>query len=293
VEANAQGISETQVQQVLGAPSGLLDLMNAKIGISTQVGPAILAFLLPRVIGSLTPHGGLPVSILKEIKSFIGDAKGWLTAGAESSASRSIDAAPVSSQSSGSGPMKWLLLVVLVGAAVFLLGYCGRKQASEATSAIRATAKNDADVAATGVGVASDAPEPATRGTGATKDATEAAPKGGGTLLALTNELPSLKVYFDPGKDRVSPDFAERAGPLADYLKTHSEIKAVISGFNDSTGDAAINVELSKKRARSVANALKAIGVPESDLLLEKPSDPMVAVDTDAELRRVDVTLRK
>jgi outer membrane protein OmpA-like peptidoglycan-associated protein len=104
--------------------------------------------------------------------------------------------------------------------------------------------------------------------------------------------VPSLKVYFDTGKADIAPEFSERALPLVEYAKANANAKLVVSGFNDPTGDAAANEELSKNRAMAVAAALKAAGVSESSIVLEKPAVATGTGDTNAESRRVEVTVR-
>ncbi len=66
--------------------------------------------------------------------------------------------------------------------------------------------------------------------------------------------------------------------------------KAVISGFHDTTGDAAINEELAKKRAETVQQVLLALGVPADKLDLEKPAES-TGTGSNAQARRVEVKL--
>jgi outer membrane protein OmpA-like peptidoglycan-associated protein len=67
----------------------------------------------------------------------------------------------------------------------------------------------------------------------------------------------------------------------------------VISGFNDPTGDAARNAELSKQRAQAVQAALVAQGIEEGRTVLEKPVDPAGTAVSNAAARRVDVVVRR
>ena len=66
--------------------------------------------------------------------------------------------------------------------------------------------------------------------------------------------------------------------------------KAVVSGFHDATGDAALNAELAKQRAMAVRDALKALGVAEESIELKKPEET-TATGSNAEARRVEVVL--
>ncbi|KPN71988.1 OmpA family protein [Neisseria sp. 83E34] len=98
-----------------------------------------------------------------------------------------------------------------------------------------------------------------------------------------------VKFYFATGKADLAPN-AEEA--LKDVLTGVKEgKKAVISGYNDSTGNVAINEQLSKQRAFAVRNALLGFGVPESQIELRKPENTEAGQGNDAEARRVEVIL--
>ena len=98
-----------------------------------------------------------------------------------------------------------------------------------------------------------------------------------------------VKFYFATGK----ADLAENAEEaLKDVLEGVREgKKAVVSGFNDSTGNVAANEELSKQRALAVRNALLGLGVPESQIELRKPENTEAGQGNNAEARRVEVVL--
>ena len=105
--------------------------------------------------------------------------------------------------------------------------------------------------------------------------------------------MPLLRVFFDSGKIEVAPEFADKSKALVDYLKANADVKAVISGFNDPTGNAAANAELSKNRAQAVQAALVAAGIPADRTVLEKPAETSGTAATNAASRRVEVVLRK
>jgi outer membrane protein OmpA-like peptidoglycan-associated protein len=106
--------------------------------------------------------------------------------------------------------------------------------------------------------------------------------------------MPALKVYFDTGKTDVAKEFADQSKDIMAYLKDNPDAKAIISGYNDPTGNAAANAELSKNRAKGVAAALKAAGAADDRVVLEKPADTTTgAALSNAEARRVEVTIRK
>ena len=97
-----------------------------------------------------------------------------------------------------------------------------------------------------------------------------------------------VKFYFASAKAELASGANEA---LADVVKGVSEGKtAVVSGFHDATGDAAMNAELAKQRAFAVRDALKALGVAEEKIELKKPEEA-TASGNDAQARRVEVVL--
>ena len=97
-----------------------------------------------------------------------------------------------------------------------------------------------------------------------------------------------VKFYFATAKADVAAGANEA---LADVVKGVAEGKtAVVSGFHDATGDAAMNEELAKQRAFAVRDALKALGVAEDKIELKKP-EVTTASGSNAEARRVEVAL--
>jgi outer membrane protein OmpA-like peptidoglycan-associated protein len=162
-----------------------------------------------------------------------------------------------------------------------LLSYCNK--GSDAAKQAADGAKNAAEMAA-----ASKNEQDA-----AAKVKAEAAPVGSG-LVAFTHDgAPALKVYFDSGKTDVATGFADTAKALVEHLKANTSSKAVVSGYNDPTGNAAANAELSKNRAKGVAAALKTAGIADDRVVLEKPTDTTGSNLSNSEARRVEVTIRK
>ena len=97
-----------------------------------------------------------------------------------------------------------------------------------------------------------------------------------------------VKFYFASAKADLAAGANEA---LADVVKGVAEGKnAIVSGFHDATGDAALNAELAKQRALAVSDALKALGVAEDKIELKKPEET-TASGNNAEARRVEVVL--
>ena len=97
-----------------------------------------------------------------------------------------------------------------------------------------------------------------------------------------------VKFFFASGKAELAAGANEA---LADVVKGVAEGKtALVSGFHDATGDAAVNAELAKQRAFAVRDALKGLGVAEDKIELKKPEET-TASGSNAEARRVEVAL--
>ena len=97
-----------------------------------------------------------------------------------------------------------------------------------------------------------------------------------------------VKFFFASGKADLAAGANEA---LADVVKGVAEGKtALVSGFHDATGDAAMNAELAKQRAFAVRDALKGLGVAENKIELKKPEET-TASGSNAEARRVEVAL--
>jgi outer membrane protein OmpA-like peptidoglycan-associated protein len=107
-----------------------------------------------------------------------------------------------------------------------------------------------------------------------------------GASIRVTNGV--VNFYFATGSADLAPGAAEA---LAAVIKgVESGRKAVVSGFHDTTGDAAINEELAKKRAEMVRDVVVGLGVPAGKIDLQKPA-VTAGSGNNAEARRVEVKL--
>ena len=98
-----------------------------------------------------------------------------------------------------------------------------------------------------------------------------------------------VKFYFASGKADLAIGANEA---LTDIVKgAQAGSKLTISGFHDSTGDAAQNAELAKKRALVVRDSLLAAGVAEAQIELKKP-EQVAGTGSDPEARRVEIKLQ-
>ena len=312
----AQQVNTTQLESMFGGNGGLLGMITSKLGLGGSTVTAALGYILPMVIGKLTPGGTVPTSLSSEVMGFINSGKSSLSGGAAAvagggaaaghaaghAAGRVADVGVSTGKAAGGGLMKWLPWIAAAIAALFLLNYCSKSGVEEANKGA-ATAKATADANAAAAKTAADATAKAAADAAAATKATaeaaakavaEAIPLGSGAVATMFEGAPSLKVYFDTGKTEVSGEFAAKSKDLVDYLKANAAAKAVVSGFNDPTGNAAANAELSKKRAMGVAAALKTAGIADDRVVLEKPADTTTgAALGNAEARRVEITIHK
>ncbi len=197
-----------------------------------------------------------------------------------------------SEKSGGMGWLMWLLLGLLALTLIwwFLLrapAEDGRTQAQATASPTTAT-----DMATTGSAADTAAAGTAVDLAAAPVEGSVAIPDGAGVTSELRDGKPVVKVYFDTSSAAVVPAFAGAAGGLNAWLAANPGSSLAVSGFNDATGNAAANAELSKNRAQAVRDALIAAGVSETSVELVKPTDATQGVGNDADARRVEVVVR-
>lgn len=154
------------------------------------------------------------------------------------------------------------LIALVVSTVVGVVVYkCGIAHAPKAPAAAVAPA---AEAAAPGVVI--------------TEDAASVVVEGG-----------VVKFFFATGKAELAPGANEALGDVVKGVVDGGKT-AVVSGFHDATGDAAVNAELAKQRALAVRDALKALGVAEEKVELKKP-EATQGSGSNAEARRVEVIL--
>ena len=85
--------------------------------------------------------------------------------------------------------------------------------------------------------------------------------------------FPGTKLLFDTGKADIPATAAPEFKAVADYLAANPQAKAQLSGHAHSTGPADVNKALAQARATAVRDALKAAGVAEDRIVVQKPED--------------------
>lgn len=205
------------------------------------------------------------------------------------SATRTAAAASApAGEDEGGGFPGWLLWLLL---GLLLLGLLWWLFFRDKGDADGAAAPSDAAVAAS----ASATPSAAVSGTvdlaAAPAEGTATIPAGAGVTSEMRDGKPVVKVYFDTGATTVTPAFAATAAGLKAYLASHAGASLAISGYNDASGNADANAELSKSRAQAVQAALVAAGIPETSAALVKPENTTDTTVAPEAARRVEVTV--
>jgi ammonium transporter, Amt family len=108
--------------------------------------------------------------------------------------------------------------------------------------------------------------------------------------LAQAADFPAAKVSFDIGKSELPAAGGDAVKGVAEFLAANAEAKVQVSGYTDTSGDAAVNAALGKARAFAVRDALKAAGVAEDRIVLQKP-DAVQSSGNAEDARRVELTL--
>lgn len=113
----AKPISNEELDGVLGDSDGLISTLTDKLQLDREAVTSALGYLLPSLVGKLTPGGSLPSRIPAEIQALAAEGKRLL----EAPASR----APVATAPGGA--MRWLPWVIVALAVVLALGYCSMR----------------------------------------------------------------------------------------------------------------------------------------------------------------------
>ena len=208
------------------------------------------------------------------------------TASAEVAAS-----AAVASEATASAPVAQAASAVVASApaAAVASAVAPVQAASEAKASAPVTVPQAAEKPASApqaTASAAAAPTPVVASSPAAVILADTAPADADTAQVVVDKG-VVKFYFAIGK----ADLAKGAQTaLKDVLEgVKAGKKAVISGYHDSTGNAAQNQELSKQRAFAVRDALLRFGVPEKQIELRKPVN--AEAGKSAEARRVEVVL--
>jgi photosynthetic reaction center cytochrome c subunit len=103
----------------------------------------------------------------------------------------------------------------------------------------------------------------------------------------------SAVLLFAVGSPALAADAAKGLEPLVAALKADPAAKITVSGYHSASGDLAQNQELAKQRAFAVRDALKAAGIAEDRVVLQKPQSAEANLaGEDPKARRVELAVK-
>ncbi len=262
------GAQQGQVASAIGQSSGLG--ASSVTGLLKMAAPLVLGFL-----GRAQSSGALNVGSLGSmLKSELPSLQGFLPAGLMSSltsgASTAATTVATGATAAAAGGSRWLVPLAILGALIlaWLLfrSMSGPKEAVQtAATATTQAVGNAANSAWAALGDMIKVKLP---------DGTELNAPALGVEARLVKYLDDSsatvsddtwfdfdRLLFDSGAATLQPASQEQLGNIAAILKAYPKAKAVIGGYTDNTGDAAMNVKLSQQRADNVMAELTKLGV--------------------------------
>lgn len=322
-DAGPAAVSPSLLEGALGGQDGLLSIITSRLGLPPATASSALAFLLPTVIGKLTPGGVIPDGVPAALSGFI-------TGGASSTLSGVSSAISTEAASGGSTLRKLLPVGIVAVAAMLLFKVCGKSDvatvsvpspvvdtaqnaatstatdlAAAAKSAAASTASAAQAAAADTVAAANSAAAgaldavqgSATAAADAVRTVVPAGTEGGANTAAqpsaapTANEIPpAAKLYFDTGDTKLPANAVSLLEPIESFLKAHPSYKAQIAGFHDPRGNALKNAALALQRAKAARQALDAAGIPAGQIQMVKPVSSEGTGEL-AQARRVEISV--
>jgi K(+)-stimulated pyrophosphate-energized sodium pump len=102
-----------------------------------------------------------------------------------------------------------------------------------------------------------------------------------------------VRLHFETGSTALSSEDQKIVAAVAQKMKETPDLKVDVSGFADKTGNLEQNLDLAKRRATVVRDALKAAGIAEERINLRQPEQVVLGAGQDAEGRRVEISVAK
>lgn len=98
-------------------------------------------------------------------------------------------------------------------------------------------------------------------------------------VLMKTGTFTTRGILFDVNSDRIRPESTPALSEILTTLNQHGDLRIVIEGHTDSTGDDAQNLALSERRARAVVAHLTQQGIAGARLSAEGKGETTPAAD--------------
>jgi outer membrane protein OmpA-like peptidoglycan-associated protein len=110
--------------------------------------------------------------------------------------------------------------------------------------------------------------------------------------------LPPDVILFDVGKSAVKAQYNSRLTYYATQLKKFPELKVMLAGYTDNSGNAATNLKLSEARAANVRKFLMSKGVTENQIDTSfdganNPAADNASTGSKSQNRRVEISFNK
>lgn len=168
--------------------------------------------------------------------------------------------------------LPWLLLAAVALVLILLLRNCGDSEPAAPAPVEEVVV---APPAATAPALpTTEVPAAASTGLAAYLDGSEPTPR----RFIFDN------LNYETDSARLAPDARDVVGAIVVVLKAHPDARVGVVGYTDSEGDDAANLQLSQDRARAVAAALAAQGIPASRVEARGlgEGDPIASNETEA-----------
>jgi outer membrane protein OmpA-like peptidoglycan-associated protein len=98
------------------------------------------------------------------------------------------------------------------------------------------------------------------------------------------------QILFELDRTELNAEARAAIAAAADAMRKDPALRVDISGFADKSGSVDHNLDLAKRRAFAVRDALAAAGAPANRVTLRKPE---MVIGQDAQSRRVDLVAKR